>query len=53
VQCEQHCSSCSGVVVSCCDIGAVVAAWSSVPVERMSEDEMTKLMRLVSVVAVV
>jgi ATP-dependent Clp protease ATP-binding subunit ClpC len=40
-------------VVRSCDIEAVVAAWSGVPVERMSEDEMTKLMRLVSVVSVV
>ncbi|KAF6252630.1 ClpD chaperone, Hsp100 family [Scenedesmus sp. NREL 46B-D3] len=33
-------------VVRCCDIEAVVAAWSGVPVERLSEDEMTKLLRL-------
>lgn len=31
------------------DIEAVVAAWSGVPVERLTEDEMSKLVRLVSV----
>jgi hypothetical protein len=36
-------------VVRSCDIEAVVAAWSGVPVERMTEDETTKLIRLVSV----
>jgi hypothetical protein len=35
-------------VVRSCDIEAVVAAWSGVPVERLTEDEMTKLVRLVS-----
>jgi hypothetical protein len=30
------------------DIEAVVAAWSGVPVERLTEDEMSKLVRLVS-----
>jgi ATP-dependent Clp protease ATP-binding subunit ClpC len=36
-------------VVRSCDIEAVVSAWSGVPVERLTEDEMTKLIRLVSV----
>ena len=34
-------------VVRPCDIEAVVSAWSGVPVERLTEDEMTKLVRLV------
>lgn len=34
-------------MVRACDIEAVVAAWSGVPVERLTEDEMTKLVRLV------
>lgn len=38
-------------VVRACDIEAVVSAWSGVPVERLTEDEMTKLVRLVSRVA--
>eukprot|EP00879_Flechtneria_rotunda_P003032 GHRR01003252.1.p1 GENE.GHRR01003252.1~~GHRR01003252.1.p1 ORF type:complete len:659 (+),score=207.75 GHRR01003252.1:506-2482(+) len=33
-------------VVHSCDIEAVVAAWSGIPVERLTEDEMTKLVRL-------
>lgn len=33
-------------VVRACDIEAVVSAWSGVPVERLTEDEMTKLVRL-------
>jgi ATP-dependent Clp protease ATP-binding subunit ClpC len=33
-------------VVRSCDIEAVVSAWSGVPVERLTEDEMTKLVRL-------
>ncbi|WIA36448.1 hypothetical protein OEZ86_007755 [Tetradesmus obliquus] len=33
-------------VVRACDIEAVVSAWSGVPVERLTEDEMTKLLRL-------
>jgi hypothetical protein len=36
-------------VVRAGDIEAVVAAWSGVPVERLTEDEMSKLVRLVSV----
>lgn len=35
-------------VVRACDIEAVVSAWSGVPVERLTEDETTKLIRLVS-----
>lgn len=35
-------------VVRAADIEAVVSAWSGVPVERLTEDEMTKLVRLVS-----
>lgn len=35
-------------VVRSGDIEAVVAAWSGVPVERLTEDEMAKLTRLVS-----
>lgn len=37
-------------VVRACDIEAVVSAWSGVPVERLTEDEMTKLVRLVSTI---
>eukprot|EP00878_Enallax_costatus_P005308 GHUV01005575.1.p1 GENE.GHUV01005575.1~~GHUV01005575.1.p1 ORF type:complete len:786 (+),score=251.59 GHUV01005575.1:565-2922(+) len=33
-------------VVGSCDIEAVVSAWSGIPVERLTEDEMTKLVRL-------
>lgn len=35
-------------VVRAGDIEAVVAAWSGVPVEQLTEDEMSKLVRLVS-----
>jgi ATP-dependent Clp protease ATP-binding subunit ClpC len=35
-------------VVRTGDIEAVVSAWSGVPVERLTEDEMSKLTRLVS-----
>lgn len=34
-------------VVDTVDIEAVVAAWTRIPVERLSEDEKTKLSRLV------
>jgi len=34
-------------VVGSCDIEAVVSAWSNIPVERMTEDEMSKLVNLV------
>lgn len=36
-------------VVRSCDIEAVVAAWSGIPVERLTEDEISKLVRLVSI----
>lgn len=35
-------------MVRAADIEAIVSAWSGVPVERLTEDEMTKLVRLVS-----
>lgn len=34
-------------VVGVGDIEAIVAAWTGVPVERLTEDDMTKLVRLV------
>lgn len=34
-------------VVDVADVEAVVAAWTGIPVERMTEDDITKLMRLV------
>ena len=35
-------------VVGVADVEAIVAAWTGIPVERMTEDEVTKLVNLVS-----